>query len=53
MLFHSLQFLLFLPVVFALYWAVADRTALRKVLLVVASLIFYMVWNPALVVLLL
>ena len=53
MLFHSLQFLLFLPVVFALYWAVADRTTLRKVLLVVASLIFYMAWNPAPVVLLL
>lgn len=53
MLFHSLQFLLFLPVVFALYWAVADRTTVRKVLLVVASLIFYMAWNPAPVVLLL
>lgn len=53
MLFHSLQFLLFLPLVFALYWAVADRPIVRKVLLVVASLIFYMAWNPAPVVLLL
>ena len=52
MLFHSLQFLLFLPLVFALYWALADRTTLRKVLLVIASLIFYMAWNPAPVVLL-
>ncbi len=52
MLFHSLQFLLFLPVVFALYWAVVDRPVARKLLLVVASLIFYMAWNPAPVVLL-
>ena len=53
MLFHSLQFLLFLPVVFALYWAVAGHALTRKVLLVIASLIFYMAWNPAPVVLLL
>lgn len=53
MLFHSLQFLLFLPLVLALYWSVADRPLGRKVLLVVASLIFYMAWNPAPVVLLL
>jgi D-alanyl-lipoteichoic acid acyltransferase DltB (MBOAT superfamily) len=52
-LFHSLQFLLFLPVALALYWAVADRPFVRKVLLVVASLVFYMAWNPAPVVLLL
>jgi D-alanyl-lipoteichoic acid acyltransferase DltB (MBOAT superfamily) len=57
MLFHSLQFLVFLPVVFALYWAVgggpADgvgpgwRPVLRKWLLLVASAVFYMAWNPA------
>lgn len=52
MLFHSLQFLLFLPVVLLLYWAVVDHTRTRKVILVVASLIFYMAWNPAPVVLL-
>ena len=46
MLFHSLQFLLFLPVVFALYWVVADRPTTRKVLLLVASAIFYAAWNP-------
>jgi D-alanyl-lipoteichoic acid acyltransferase DltB (MBOAT superfamily) len=55
MLFHSLQFLLFLPLVFLLYWTVAERgpSWMRKVLLVVASLVFYMAWNPAPVVLLL
>jgi D-alanyl-lipoteichoic acid acyltransferase DltB (MBOAT superfamily) len=52
-LFHSLQFLLFLPVVLLAWWSAADRPTLRKVLLVVASLIFYMAWNPAPVVLLL
>lgn len=46
MLFHSLQFLIFLPLVFALYWAVADRPVTRKVLLLVASAIFYAAWNP-------
>lgn len=46
MLFHSLQFLLFLPIVMALYWSVADRPLLRKVLLLVASAIFYAAWNP-------
>ena len=53
MLFHSLQFLLFLPVVMFAYWSLARRPTARKVLLVVASLIFYMAWNPAPVVLLL
>ncbi len=52
MLFHSLQFLLFLPLVLALYWGLAERVVGRKVLLVIASLIFYMAWNPAPVVLL-
>ena len=53
MLFHSLQFLLFLPVALLLYWSFAQRLVARKVILVVASLVFYMAWNPAPVVLLL
>jgi alginate O-acetyltransferase complex protein AlgI len=53
MLFHSLQFLLFLPLALAFYWFVAERVLPRKIILVVASLIFYMAWNPAPVVLLL
>lgn len=46
MLFHSFQFLVFLPVVFYLYWAVAKRPGVRKILLLVASAIFYAAWNP-------
>ncbi|MDP2339422.1 MAG: MBOAT family O-acyltransferase [Deltaproteobacteria bacterium] len=53
MLFHSLQFLLFLPITMFLYWSFAQHATARKVILVVASLIFYMAWNPAPVVLLL
>ncbi len=52
MLFHSLQFLLFLPVVFTLYWSAADRPWLRKLFLFIGSMIFYMAWNPAPAVLL-
>jgi len=57
MLFHSLQFLLFLPLVFALYWSLpnlvgrltSERGAQRsrQVLLLLASCVFYMAWNPA------
>ncbi len=46
MLFHSLQFLVFLPVVFFAYWSVSARATLRKWLLLLASAIFYMAWNP-------
>jgi alginate O-acetyltransferase complex protein AlgI len=53
MLFHSLQFLFFLPIVFAIYWSAAHRPLLRKWLLFAASLVFYMAWNPAPVVLVL
>jgi alginate O-acetyltransferase complex protein AlgI len=53
MLFHSIQFLLFLPIVLLGYWGAVERPTLRKVILVVASLIFYMAWNPAPVVLVL
>ncbi|MFZ9886470.1 MAG: MBOAT family O-acyltransferase [Myxococcota bacterium] len=47
MLFHSLQFLFFLPLVFVLYWSVAEHRVARQLLLFVASMIFYMAWNPA------
>lgn len=46
MLFHSLQFLIFLPVVYYLYWSVAAHPRTRKILLLVASAIFYAAWNP-------
>ena len=53
MLFHSLQFLFFLPIIFCLYWSVAKTTRARLWLLFIGSMIFYMAWNPAPVVLIL
>lgn len=47
MLFHSFQYMVFLPLVFALYWAVAGSPFWRKLLLLIASALFYMAWSPA------
>lgn len=44
MLFNSLQFLLFFPLVVALYWVLPPRT--RNPMLLVASYYFYMNWEP-------
>ncbi len=44
MLFNSLQYLVFLPTVFLLFWLCPHR--LRVPLLLVASYIFYMTWRP-------
>ena len=44
MLFNSIHFILFLPVVFILYWSIAHKW--RWVLLLIASYYFYMSWNP-------
>src|SRR6201984_3834618 len=45
MLFNSLTFVVFFVVVVALYWSISGWNA-GKNLLVVASYIFYGVWNP-------
>lgn len=45
MLFNSFTYLLFLPIVVALYWALPQ--SFRRGLLLVASYIFYMKWMPA------
>lgn len=45
MLFSSINYLLFLPVIFCLYWLTSGRT--RKVILLVASYFFYMSWMPS------
>ncbi|SHG57842.1 D-alanyl-lipoteichoic acid acyltransferase DltB, MBOAT superfamily [Chryseolinea serpens] len=46
MLFNSLQFAVFLPVVFLLYWFVANRNLLvQNLLLLVASYFFYACWD--------
>ena len=51
MLFNSLEFLIYLPITFALYWLTPAKW--RHLPLLVASLYFYMYWNPTLVFLIL
>jgi len=46
MLFNSLAFAIFLPLVFALYWVLGrDRLRLQNLLLVAASYVFYGWWD--------
>ena len=46
MLFNSLPFLFFLPVVFTLYWFVFNqRTILQNLVLLIASYFFYACWD--------
>jgi len=51
MLFNSLAFGIFLPIVFLLYWAIPHKY--RWIVLLVASYYFYMSWNPKYVLLIL
>lgn len=51
MLFNSLAFAIFLPIVFILYWALPHKY--RYILLFIASYYFYMSWNVKYVVLIL
>ena len=45
MLFNSIEFLLFLPIVFALYWLLRSRLRWQNLLIVAASYLFYGWWN--------
>jgi alginate O-acetyltransferase complex protein AlgI len=45
MLFHTLDFAVFLPVVFFLYWITAKKLKLQNALVVVASYVFYGWWD--------
>ena len=45
MLFNSLAFLLFLPIVFCLYWSLRRSMKWQNALVVVASYLFYGWWN--------
>ncbi len=45
MLFNSLNFVLFLPVVFALYWLSARKLVFQNIILLVASYFFYACWD--------
>ena len=44
MLFNSVAFAIFLPIVFILYWILPAKS--RWILLLAASYYFYMGWNP-------
>jgi alginate O-acetyltransferase complex protein AlgI len=45
MAFNSIHFMLFLPVVLALYWTLRRNAVLRIAFLLLASYYFYMSWN--------
>ena len=46
MLFNSLDFAIFLPIVFALYWLVPNRhLKIQNALIVLASYVFYACWD--------
>lgn len=46
MLFNSIEFAIYLPIVFALYWIIgSERIKLQNVILVVASYYFYGCWD--------
>jgi D-alanyl-lipoteichoic acid acyltransferase DltB (MBOAT superfamily) len=45
MLFNSLEFLLFLPLAFLLYWFVFKPLRWQNLLVVVVSYVFYGWWN--------
>jgi D-alanyl-lipoteichoic acid acyltransferase DltB (MBOAT superfamily) len=47
MLFNSIEFALFLPIVFFLYWFVFKRLKWQNFFLVVASYVFYGWWNKS------
>ena len=51
MLFHSLAFAVFLPLVWALYWLLREMKR-QNALLLVASLVFYGWWDPRFLLLL-
>jgi D-alanyl-lipoteichoic acid acyltransferase DltB (MBOAT superfamily) len=46
MLFNSIDFIIFLPIVFALYWFVINKNLkLQNLLIVIASFVFYGWWD--------
>jgi alginate O-acetyltransferase complex protein AlgI len=51
MLFNSIKYLVFLPIVFALFWLSPQR--FRTPILLIASYVFYMSWRPIFVFLIL
>jgi len=53
MLFNSLGFAIFLPIVFIIYWLTNNKLILQNVILLAASCFFYACWDPRFLLLLL
>ncbi len=51
MLFNSLDFAIFFPIVFCLYWLFSKKLILRNALILIASYIFYGWWDPRFLIL--
>lgn len=45
MLFNSIQFAIFLPIVFAIYWLLRNQLKLQNLFVVLASYVFYGWWD--------
>lgn len=45
MLFNSIEFLIFLPIVFAIYWLLGKNLKLQNAFVVIASYVFYGWWD--------
>ena len=45
MLFNSLEYALFLPIVFAIYWLLRNKLRLQNLFVVLASYVFYGWWD--------
>lgn len=45
MLFNSLHFAIFLPIIFTLYWIWGDKLKFQNILLLIASYFFYAAWD--------
>ena len=45
MLFNSLEYIIFLPIVFGLYWALSRNRKAQNMLLLAASYAFYAYWD--------
>lgn len=45
MLFNSLDFAIFFPIVFVLYWLVASKITIRNLFILIASYVFYGWWD--------
>ncbi len=45
MLFNSIDFAIFLPIFFVLYWIVAKKLTIRNILILSGSYVFYAWWD--------